>query len=175
MTPNLNIHNLSSLGQEFTAEDVEYLAYQDCVVKSGIDPGVYRLCFEPASGRPVYDLLYRDTDPTTNSSSGSAQAKRNYAKCKNAMGWISANGRFRQLAGPPIAHDSKEKKGFGKKTEARRYCQPKGKPLQLYFPRVTVKIWKRVAAKASLAMPEFPVIGLNGEALQFWEWVENTN
>ena len=169
-----SLHNVPPFGQEFSIQDIENLAYQDCVIKSGIDPDVYHLDFEPARGRPVYDLLFRDTDPTTNSS-GSAQAKRNYAKCENAIGWISANGRFRQLAGPPIAHDTKEKKGFGKKTEARRYCQPKGKPLQLYFPRVTVKIWKRVAAKASLAMPEFPVIGLKGEALQFWEWVKNTN
>jgi len=177
MTPNLNIHNLSSLGQEFTAEDVEYLAYQDCVVKSGIDPGVYRLCFEPASGRPVYDLLYRDTDPTTNSSSGSAQAKRNYAKCENAIGWISTNGRFRQLAGEPLAFDIKKEKskGFGKKStkklEPRRYYQPQGKPLEIFFPPMTVGIWELVAAKAGLSMPGFPVIGLDGEALGFWDWV----
>ena len=177
MTPNLNIHNLSSLGQEFTAEDVEYLAYQDCVVKSGIDPGVYRLCFEPASGRPVYDLLFRDTDPTTNSSSGSAQAKRNYTKCEKAIGWISTNGRFRQLAGEPLAFDIKKEKskGFGKKStenlEPRRYHQPQGKPLELFFARVTVEIWELVAAKSGLSMPKFPVIGLDGEAIGFWNWV----
>src|SRR4028119_389597 len=118
MTPNLNIYNISSLGQEFTAENVEYLAYQDCVVKSGVDPDVYRLNFDPASGRFVYDLLYRDTDPTTNSSSGSAQAKTNYTKCEKAIGWISANGRFRQLAGEPLAFNIKKEKskGFGKKS-----------------------------------------------------------
>jgi hypothetical protein len=181
MTPNLNIHNLSSLGQEFTAEDVEYLAYQDCVVKSGIDPGVYRLCFEPASGRPVYDLLFRDTDPTTNSSSGSAQAKTNYTKCEKAIGWISTNGRFRQLAGEPLAFDIKEEKskGFGKKSaeklEPRRYHQPYGKPLEIFLPRVTVAIWELVAAKAGLSMAEFPVIGLDGEALGFWDWVLETD
>ena len=162
MTPNLNIHNLSSLGQEFTAEDVEYLAYQDCVVKSGIDPGIYRLCFEPASGRPVYDLLFRDTDPTTNSSSGSAQAKRNYTKCEKAIGWI-ANGRFRQLAGSPLALD--------KKGRPQKYFQPQGKPLQIFCPLVTVAIWRAVATKAGLSMPKMPVIGLNGEALGFWDWV----
>jgi len=181
MTPNLNIHNLSSLGQEFTAEDVEYLAYQDCVVKSGIDPGIYRLCFEPASGRPVYDLLFRDTDPTTNSSSGSAQAKRNYAKCEKAIGWISTNGKFRQLAGEWLAFNIKKEKskGFGKKSaeklEPRRYHQPYGKPLEIFFPRVTVAIWELVAAKAGLSMPEFPVIGLDGEALGFWDWVLETD
>jgi hypothetical protein len=181
MTPNLNIHNISSLGQELTAENVEYLAYQDCVVKSGIDPEIYRLCFEPASGRPVYDLLCRDTDPITNSSSGSAQAKRNYAKCEKAIGWISTNGRFRQLAGEPLAFDIKKEKskGFGKKSaeklEPRRYHQPYGKPLEIFFPRVTVAIWELVAAKAGLSMPEFPVIGLDGEALGFWDWVLETD
>jgi hypothetical protein len=138
------------------------LAYQDCVVKSCVDPDVYHLNFEPASGRPVYDLLYRDTDPTTNSSSGSAQAKRNYAKCENAIGWI-ANGRFRQLSGPPIA--------FDKKGRPRAYFQPQGKPLEVFCPLVTVGIWRVVAAKAGLSMPEFPVVGLRGEALEFWDWV----
>ena len=171
MTPNFNIHNIWSPGQEFTAENVEYLAYQDCVVKSGVDPDVYRLNFDPASGRPVYDLLYRDTDPTTNSSSGSAQAKTNYTKCENAIGFI-VNDRFRQLAGPPLAFSKKESTG---KWEPRKYHQPYGKPLQIFFPRITVKIWELVADKAGLPMPESPAVGADGEALEFWEWVKATN
>jgi hypothetical protein len=159
------------LGQEFTAENVEYLAYQDCVVKSGIRPDVYRLNFDPASGRPVYDLLYRDTDPRTNSSSGSAQAKTNYTKCENAIGFI-VNGRFRQLAGPPLAFSKNESTG---KWEPRKYHQPYGKPLQIFFPRVTVAVWELVADKAGLPMPESPAVGIDGEALEFWEWVKTTN
>ncbi|MEG4446989.1 DUF3854 domain-containing protein, partial [Microcoleus sp. AT9_B4] len=139
------------------------LSFQDCVVKSGINPKIYTLNFEPVSGgRPIYDLLYRDTDPTTNSSSGSAQAKRNYAKCEGASGFI-VNGRFRQLSGEPIAID--------KKGRPRKYFQPQGKPLQIFCPRVTVEVWQRVAAKAGLSMPAYPVIGLDGEALGFWDWV----
>jgi hypothetical protein len=157
------------------------LTYQDCVVKSGIDPDVTRLNFEPASGCPVYDLLFRDTDPTTNSSSGSAQAKRNYTKCENVCGWISINGRFRQLAGEPLAFNVKKEKskGFGKKSteklEPRRYYQPEGQTTQIFFPRVTVAVWELVAAKAGLSMPKFPVIGLDGEALGFWDWVLETD
>ena len=138
------------------------LTYQDCVVKSGIDPEIFRLNFECASDRAVYDLLYRDTDPTTNSSSGSAQAKRNYAKCENAIGFI-VNGRFRQLEGPPLA--------FDKKGRPRKYHQPQGKPLEIFCPRVTVAVWQKVAAKNNLLMPEFPAVGLDGEALGFWDWV----
>jgi hypothetical protein len=166
MTSNSNIHNVFPLGQEFTIQDIEKLAYQDCVIKSGIDPEIYRLNFEPAVRKAIYDLLYRDSDPTTNSSSGSAQAKRNYAKCENVGGWI-CNGRFRQLAGPPIA--------FDKKGRPRKYHQPQGKPLEVFFPRVTVEVWKLVAAKAGLPMPEFPAVGLGGEALGFWDWVKITN
>ncbi|MEG4287307.1 DUF3854 domain-containing protein [Microcoleus sp. A006_D1] len=148
----------------------ESLSYEDCVTKSGIIPEIYHLNFEPASGIAVYDLLYRDTDPTTNSSSGSAQAKRNYSKCESAIGWI-ANGRFRQLSGPPIAFD---KKSTGK-WEPRRYSQPQGKPLEIFFPAVTLTVWKTVAVKASLPMPKFPVIGLAGEAIGFWDWVKASN
>ena len=153
-----SLYNTDHLGQDYISQ----LAYQDCVVKSGINPGVYRLCFEPASGLSVYDLLHRDTDPTTNSSSGSAQAKRNYAKCETAIGWI-ANGRFRQLAGPPIAFDHKGR--------PRKYFQPQGKPLEVFCPLVTVEVWRLVAIKAGLSMPDMPAVGLKGEALEFWDWV----
>ena len=146
--------------------DPSELTYQDCVSKSGILPEIYRINFEPVTGRAIYDLLYRDTDPTTNTSSGSAQAKRNYSKCEGAIGWI-ANGRFRQLAGPPIA--------FDKKGQPRRYNQPEGKPLEIFFPRVTVAIWQSIAAKAGLPMPEFPVIGISDEAIGFWDWVKTSN
>jgi hypothetical protein len=142
------------------------LTYQDCVVKSGIDPEIFRLNFECASDRAVYDLLYRDTDPTTNSSSGSAQAKRNYRKCENAIGFI-VNGRFRQLGGLPLA--------FDKKGRPRTYYQPQGKPLEIFCPRVTVTVWQKVAAKNNLLMPEFPAVGLDGEALGFWDWVVSSN
>ena len=158
-----NLHNPDQFSQ------VSELAYQDCVVKSGILPELYELNIEPASGLPVYDLLFRDTDPTTNSSSGSAPAKRNFAKCEGASGFI-VNGRFRQLAGPPIAFSKKNGKW-----EARKYSQPHGKPLEIFFPRVTVAVWEAIATKHNLSMPEFPAVGLKGEALGFWEWVKATN
>jgi len=183
--------------------DESELAYQDCVVKSGIPPEIYYLNFEPASGIPVYDGLFRDSDKSTNSGS-SIEADRNLARCtgdagyfyKNkfwllsdlcgaskdaingnikskgifrpegqpAAGWIAiANGRFRQLAGAPIALDDEG--------QPRRYHQAKGKPLEVFCPKVTVAVWREIAAKHNLPMPKFPVVGIGGEALEFWDWV----
>src|SRR4028118_1651831 len=201
MTLQTNFHS-----QVYSPAD---LAYQDCVVKSGIAPDLYPLNFGPASGSPVYGLLYCDTDSTTNSGI-SIEAARNLARCtgspgyflgKNfylpsdlagntevarhgiikskgiyrpegppAYGWIS-NNRFRQLGGAPIALELNKSTGVW---EPRRYHQAKGKPLDIFFPRITVRVWKLVAEKAGLSMPEFPVVGLKGEALQFWEWVKAT-
>jgi hypothetical protein len=209
MTSNFNIHNISSLGQEFTIQDIENLAYQDCVIKSGVDPDVYRLNFNPASETAVYEQVYGDSDKTTNSG-GSIEAARNLARCTGspgyfldnnfyllsdlagdtkaarygiikskgifrpegppAYGWIG-NNRFRQLGGAPIALDQKKSTGVW---EPRRYHQPKGKPLEIFFPRVTVRVWKLVAEKAGLSMPEFPVVGVDGEVIGFWEWVKAT-
>jgi hypothetical protein len=202
MTLQKNFHS-----QVYSPAD---LAYQDCVVKSGIAPDIYPLNFDPASGNPAYDLLYRDTDSTTNSGI-SIEAARNLARCtgspgyflgKNfylpsdlagntevarhgiikskgiyrpegppAYGWIS-NNRFRQLGGAPIALDLKKSTGVW---EPRRYHQAKGKPLDIFFARITVRVWKLVAEKAGLSMPEFPVVGVDGEAIGFWEWVKATN
>jgi hypothetical protein len=96
-----------------------------------------------------------------------------------AIGFRTTNGRYRQLAGAPIALNfKKESKGFGKdtttKVEPRRYHQPIGKPLEIFFPRVTLAIGELVAEKAGLPMPEFPVIGLDGEWLGFWDWVRES-
>ena len=202
MTLQKNFHS-----QVYSPAD---LAYQDCVVKSGIAPDIYPLNFDPASGNPAYDLLYRDTDPTTNSGI-SIEAARNLARCTGsagyfldnnfylpsdlagntkaarcgiikskgiyrpegppAYGWIS-NNRFRQLGGAPIALDLNKNTGVW---EPRRYHQPKGKSLEIFFARITVRVWKLVAEKAGLSMPKFPVIGVDGEALGFWEWVKATN
>ena len=151
---------------------LEELCKTDIIIKSGVAPEIYELNFEPATGSKVYDLLYRDTDPTTNSSSGSAQAKRNYAKCENAGGFI-VNGRFRQLVGEPLAFDNKEHKGFDKNPKPRKYHQPLHVPLSIFVPRVTIAIWEAIARKAGLSMPEFPVVGLDGEALGFWDWVKS--
>src|SRR4028118_458841 len=203
MTLQKNFHS-----QVYSPAD---LAYQDCVVKSGIAPDIYPLNFGPASGSPVYGLLYCDTDPTTNSGI-SIEAARNLARCtgspgyflgKNfylpsdlagntkaarhgiikskgiyrpegppAYGWISINNRFRQLGGAPIALELNKSTGVW---EPRRYHQAKGKPLDIFFARITVRVWKLVAEKAGLSMPEFPVIGVDGEAIGFWEWVKATN
>jgi hypothetical protein len=202
MTPNINIHNISSIGQEFTIQDIENLAYQDCVVKSSVRPEIYHLNFDPASGIPVYDGLFRDSDKSTNSGS-SIEADRNLARCTGdagyfykgrfwllsdlcgeswdarngnikskgifrpegqpAAGWICSNGRFRQLAGAPIALDEKG--------QPRGYHQPQGKPLEVFCPKVDVIGWQEIAARYNLPMPEFPVIGVGGEALEFWDWV----
>ncbi|MEG4036465.1 DUF3854 domain-containing protein [Microcoleus sp. S36b_A4] len=88
-----------------------------------------------------------------------------------AYGWIG-NNRFRQLGGAPLALD--QKKGTGV-WEPRRYHQRKGQPLEVFLPRVTVRVWKLVATKAGLPMPEFPVVGIDGEAIGFWKWVKATN
>ena len=61
MTLQKNFHS-----QVYSPAD---LAYQDCVVKSGVDPDVYHLNFDPASGTAAYEQNYGDSDKTTNSGS----------------------------------------------------------------------------------------------------------
>ncbi|MEP6582530.1 DUF3854 domain-containing protein [Microcoleus vaginatus GB2-A3] len=96
-----------------------------------------------------------------------------------AIGFRTLNGRFRQLAGAPIALNiKKESKGFGKtttKVEARRYHQPIGKPLELLFARIIPPIWEEIAAKAGLPMPTDIEVDEEGAALGFWEWVRANN
>lgn len=97
-----------------------------------------------------------------------------------AIGFRTINGRYRQLAGAPIALNfKKESKGFGKatttKVEPRRYHQPIGKPLEILFARVTLPIWEEIAAKAGLSMPTDIEVDDEGAAIGFWEWVRANN
>jgi hypothetical protein len=195
---------------KFDEDYVYKLVYDDVVVKSGAAPDIFRLNFDPAIETAAYELVYSDSDKTTNSGR-SIEAARNLARCTGspgyflgnnfyilsdlagdtkaarygiikskgifrpeglpAYGWIG-NNRFRQLGGAPIALDLNKSTGVW---EPRRYHQPKGKPLEIFFLRVTVRVWKLVAEKAGLSMPEFPVVGVDGEAIGFWEWVKATN
>ncbi|MEG3972055.1 DUF3854 domain-containing protein [Microcoleus sp. T2B6] len=194
---------LENFGEDY-AEYVNQRCYEDVVVRSGVAPDIFRLNFEPAIGTPVYEQVFADSDKATNSGrsieaarnlarcngsqgyflgpnfyilsdlAGATKAARNgIIKSEGifrpagpaAGGWI-ANGRFRQLTGAPIALDEKGKE--------RRYFQSIGKSLELFFPAVTVPIWESIAEKAGLPMPEFPVVGVGGKALYFWEWVESS-
>ena len=76
--------------------DCTELAYQDCVIKSGIDPIAFIQNLEPVSGSPIYDLFFRDKDKSTNSdsSSGSSlEASRNFSRCIGDPGYLY-KGKF---------------------------------------------------------------------------------
>jgi hypothetical protein len=183
---------------DFSQDWLEKLCYDDVVVRSGVAPEIFPLNFKPISGNAIYEENYQDSDKTTNSGisleaarnlarctgdagyfyrgkfwllsdlCGASWDARN-GKIKSegiyrpagapAAGWI-CNGRVRQLTGAPIALDDKD--------QPRRYHQPKGQPLEVFFPKVTVTVWREIAAKHNLAMPEFPAVGVGGDALEFW-------
>jgi hypothetical protein len=190
---------------DFSQDWLEKLCYDDVVVRSGVAPEIFPLNFKPISGNAIYEENYQDSDKTTNSGisleaarnlarctgdagyfyrgkfwllsdlCGASWDARN-GKIKSegiyrpagapAAGWI-CNGRVRQLTGAPIALDDKD--------QPRRYHQPKGQPLEVFFPKVTVTVWREIAAKHNLAMPEFPAVGVGGEALEFWGWAIEVN
>lgn len=195
---------------------LDYLLYNDLIVKSGIDEDIARLNFLASQGLATYGLLYSETDKTTNSDSSggsSVEVARNLARCTGSAGYTlgnkfylpadlagdtkaarfgiikakgiywsagqpargwTCNGRFKQLDGIPLGYkQKKERKGFG--LEPRTYFQPKGEPLEIFFPLVNESIGKLILAKANLPVPEFPVIGLRGEWIDFWDLILNNH
>jgi hypothetical protein len=88
-----SLHNVYPVGQEFTIQNIENLAYQDCVVKSGVGPDIYKLNFDPASGTAAYEQTYGDSDKTTNSG-GSIEATRNLARCTGSPGYFLGNNFY---------------------------------------------------------------------------------
>ena len=155
---------------------LDYTEYNRLVIsdlaKSGINPEISKLNFFIIAGANLFDYLYPEPKRINSGRLNSHYLKQWY-KCEEAAGWI-CNGRFRQLVGPPIAIDiKKDKKGF-EKAEARRYFQRAGEALEAFFPAVTERIGRLILAKANLPMPEFPVTGVNGEWLGFWDLVESS-
>jgi hypothetical protein len=196
--------SLDKFGKDY-AEYVNQCCYEDVVVRSGVRPAIYYLNHETVIGTAVYEHQYADTDKTINSgrsieaarnlarcdgsqgyflgsnfytlsdlAGNTKVARHGIIKSKGiprpagpaAGGWI-ANDRFRQLTGAPIALDEKGR--------PRRYHHQKGQPLEVFRPKIDVIGWQEIATKHNLPMPEFPVIGLKGEAIGFWPWVKATN
>ena len=199
-----NSASLEKFEQDYI-EHVDRCCYEDVVERSGVRSAIYYLNHETAIGVDVYESIFADSDKTNNSGisleasrnlarcmgdtgyfykgkfwllsdlcgasndarNGSIKSKGVPRPAGSAAGGYIVNGRFRQVTGAPIALDEKGR--------PRKYHQAKGKPLEVFLPNVDVIAWEEIATRYNLPMPEFPVIGLNGEAIEFWSWVEVTN
>lgn len=132
------------------------------VVESGVDPDIVALNVRPVAGAlEVFDLLYPNPKRINTGRLDKWHLERWY-ECEDRWGW-ECNGRFRILGGRPL---------LDKKGKPRKYATGKGVPSPITFLKVPLHIWQRVSEKCGIPMPENVEVADSGEAIGFWNWVE---
>lgn len=189
-----NIHNPHQLSQVSASE----LAYQDCAIKSGIDPETYRQASDIAGtqllpehlqdwlnsgvdreiirlnvhsvrGAELFEILHPKATATQSGTGVRRGDREKLDICLESAGW-ECNGRVKPTSGPL--------------TKAGKYLSASGgwvngeyvkTPSKLTFLRVPLHIWQRVAERYGVVLPEHPVLEADGAAIGFWEWVRDNN
>lgn len=129
---------------------------------SGVDESLIHLNVRSVSGLEIFDTLYPKPE-RVNSGALTREYWRKWYRCEGATGWI-VNDRIKQTSGPPILTDEKG--------EQVKYLSPKGGASPIVFLKVTPPIWQRVSEKSGIPMPKEVEVAESGEAIGFWEWVE---
>ena len=73
----------------------------------------------------------------------------------------------------PYRYEEPQKKGFGpqKKDKFVKYEPPKGLPTEIFALKVPLDIWRAIANRYNIQLPENSAITSKGRALGFWAWI----
>ncbi|MBA2748561.1 MAG: DUF3854 domain-containing protein, partial [Tatlockia sp.] len=152
------------------------LRHQNELRNSCIDPDIARLNFQSIEGSAIYDYLcYSEKIERTNTGRLASKYLDRYAHCK-AGGWV-CNGADPLMGGQEMEwgclKPDRPKEDYRKPGKFIKYEHPAQIGTRTFFLRVPLSIWKKIAKRYKLALPENIIISSNGEALGFWAWVLN--
>ncbi len=151
---------------------------------SAIDPKLATLnCESYEPGDLIYERFFAGTDINKVSKRVWKDAQWNYIR--KAWGhlergalvftgldpdsnWESEMLWVRVKPDEPKTHLNQEKGKF----ETRKYESPPKTPTRVLFFRVTLAIWREIAARAGVAMPTDITLTPDGEAIGFWPWID---
>jgi hypothetical protein len=150
--------------------------HQQELRNSCIDKDIARLNFKSLEGSAIYRYnCYAPTLERLNSGRLASKWLDRYAHCE-AGGWGS-NGLdplndWQEMEWGCFKPD-RPKEDYQKPGKFIKYENPVQIGTRTFFLRVSLSVWRKIAKRYKLAMPENIVIDSNGEALGFWAWVQN--
>jgi Domain of unknown function (DUF3854) len=146
---------------------------QELVKGSGIDPILASLNFISLEGNSPYEYLFiSECVPRTNIGQVSLQWRRRYAQMAKGGWWCSgldALNRWQEMEWGCYKPNHPRQNADGKSI---KYEHPPGMATRIFCLRVSLQIWQQAAWRYDIPMPKNIAIGENGEAIGFWQWVD---
>lgn len=151
------------------------LKHQNELNNSCIDSDIAALNFQSIEGSVIYEYLCHSPKlERTNTGRLASKWLDRYSHCE-AGGWC-CNGTDPQN-GQPMAwgcfKPDRPKEDYRKPGKFIKYEHPPLVETRTFFLRVPLSIWKKIAKRYKLALPENIIVDSNGEAMGFWAWVLN--
>ncbi|MGF1938805.1 MAG: plasmid replication protein, CyRepA1 family [Nostoc sp. ChiQUE02] len=154
--------------------------WHEWVVNSAVDPKLTALNVRSLSGSLVYEYLLYALPQTTRRNDGRLRDGylKRYAHLESGAWWVSGLdplndwlpmdwGRMKPDY-PRLEWDKDTKEQTQKPV---KYESPPKTPNRVTYLRVPLHIWKLIALRYDVPMPEHIIITEDGEALGFWAWV----
>ncbi len=150
--------------------------HQQELLNSCIDEDIARLNFSSIEGSAIYQYLcYAPTLERLNTGRLASKWLNRYSHCESG-GWL-CNGIDSQDNWQPMDwgcfKPDRPKEDYQKPGKFIKYEHPAQIGTRTFFLRVPLSVWRKIAKRYKLALPENIVIDTNGEALGFWAWVLN--
>lgn len=148
---------------------------------SAVDPLIRELNVKSLSGNAMYERVLRELPRTARRNDGRLRDNilKQYGHLEKGGWWTNGLDPYENWNSmewgrckpdePRLEWDRKTQKYGEKKV---KYESPPNTPTRVTYFRVPLHVWKAVAARYSVAMPEQVEVTAQGEAIGFWAWVQ---
>ncbi|WP_414545879.1 plasmid replication protein, CyRepA1 family [Nostoc sp. CCY0012] len=159
--------------------DLAQKHYSEWVNGSAVDPTITALNVRSLSGNEVYEYLLYALPQTARRNDGRLREGnlRRYAHINSAW-WVSGLDPHHDWQPMEWGRMKPDNPRFEWDNEAQQYTEkpvkyesPPKTPNRVTYLRVPLHIWKLVALRYDVPMPENITVTESGEALGFWAWV----
>ena len=158
---------------------------QELVEGSGVDPDLAKLNVKSLSGTEIYEYLLYELPNSERRNDGRLRDKHlnRYAHCEKGGWWCSGvdvvtdeDAEWGQLKPDRPYRYVEQPKGFGPASKAKtkiiKYEGPRNVPTEILALKVTLSIWKAIAKRYDVPLPENIIVTDDGRAFGFWAWVK---
>ncbi|NMG07109.1 plasmid replication protein, CyRepA1 family [Brasilonema sp. UFV-L1] len=149
---------------------------KELVQESGIDLNLARLNFLSLQGRATYEyLLISESLPRTNTGIIKSRLLQRYTHITDGGWWCSGLDPLNDWQAMEWGCFKPNQPRLSENGKLIKYEHPPSTPTRIFCLRVSLDIWRQVAQRYNVPMPNNINIACNGEAEGFWQWVMKRN
>ena len=158
--------------------------WNEWIIDSAVDPVLTSLNVVSIEGFEPYDRLLYALPTGERRNDGRLRDKwlRRYAHCEHGGWWCSGidvlsyeDALWGQFKPDRPYHYEEQPKGFDPTSQAKnkliKYEPPKSVPTEIFALKVPLRLWKAIANRYDVPLPENIVVTPQGRAIGFWAWI----